>query len=74
MNGSDTEWFFSSITGNDCRAADGTIMAVNGRGTFDGCDIDGNESGRGTFHWDANGTLPTDEYRFKGGSFVENTR
>ncbi len=72
MNGSDTEWFFSSITGNDCRAADGTIMAVNGRGDFDGCEIAGNESGRGTFHWDANGTLPTDEYRFKGGSFVEN--
>ncbi|RZO53457.1 MAG: hypothetical protein EVA77_06880 [Phycisphaeraceae bacterium] len=63
MNGADTEWILSSIGNNDSRAADGTIMAVNGRGTFDSCFIAGNESGRGTFHWDANGTLPTDEYR-----------
>ena len=72
MNGADTEWHSSTIDSNDSRAADGTIMAVNGRGVFDNCDIVRNESGRGTFHWDANGTLPTDEYRFKGGGFVEN--
>ena len=73
MNGSDTEWFFSTIGDNDCQSADGTVMAVGGRGTIDGCGIYGNQSGRGTFHWDASGTIPTDEYRFKGGSFSGNS-
>ena len=73
MNGADTEWHSSIIDNNDSRAADGTIMAVNGRGNFDNCDIVGNESGRGTFHWDASGTLATDEYRLNSCYFLENT-
>ncbi|MEO1598432.1 MAG: hypothetical protein AAFR78_07855, partial [Planctomycetota bacterium] len=63
MNGADTEWISSSIGNNDSRAADGTIMAVNGRGSFEDSHIYSNQSGRGTFHWDASGTLDTDEYR-----------
>ena len=73
LNGCDTEWNNCSISANDARSADGTIMAKGGRGSFNQCSIASNQSGRGTFYWDAAGTLPTDEYRFVNGSFDANT-
>ena len=72
LNGCDTQWDSCSISHNDARAANGTIMAKKGRGTFIGCNIRENKSGRGTFYWDANGSLPTDEYRFNNGLFRDN--
>ncbi|MEC8412674.1 MAG: hypothetical protein VXZ30_01445 [Planctomycetota bacterium] len=73
MNGADTEWFNCDISNNDSRAADGTIMAVGGRGLFDYSDIYHNQSGRGTFYWDASGTLATDEYRINECYLSDNT-
>ena len=72
LNGADSEFTLCIITDNDSRAADGTIMAESGRGSFEACTIVANQSGRGTFYWDAEGSLATDEYRFKGCSFSKN--
>ncbi len=72
LNGCDTQWDSCLITLNEARAANGTIMAKKGRGTFIGCVFSDNKSGRGTFYWDANGSLPTDEYRFNNGFFRDN--
>ena len=68
----DSTWTFCEIFNNDSRAADGTIMAVSGRGTFTDCIIADNESGRGTFYWDAEGSLATDEFRFLNSCFIKN--
>ncbi|MEO1372516.1 MAG: right-handed parallel beta-helix repeat-containing protein, partial [Planctomycetota bacterium] len=68
----DSTWTFCEIFDNDSRAADGTIMATAGRATFTDCIIANNESGRGTFYWDAEGALPTDEFRFLNSCFIKN--
>ena len=73
LNGADTDFVYCIISENDSSSADGTIMAVNGRGTFNGCSIASNKSGQGTFYWDANETHPTDEFRFTGGIIRDNS-
>ena len=73
INGADAEFFLGGIVANDSRAADGTIMAKGGRGLFDNCLIAGNESGRGTFYWDAEDTASTDQFRFNGNVIIENS-
>lgn len=68
----DSTWTFCEIYDNDSRAADGTIMAAAGRATFTDCIIADNQSGRGTFYWDAEGSLATDEFRFLNSCFIKN--
>ena len=72
QDGADSTWTFCQINNNDSRAADGTIHALSGRATFTDCIIAENESGRGTFYWDAEGSLATDEFRFLNSCFIKN--
>ena len=64
QNGADTEWTDCDFEENDARAADGMFMATAGRGLMVDCEIEENMSGRGTFYWDAEGSLATDMFRF----------
>ncbi len=68
----DSTWSFCEVTENDSRAADGTIHAAGGKGTFTDCIFADNESGRGTFYWDAEGSLASDEFRFLNSCFIKN--
>ena len=72
QNGADSTWMFCEVSDNDSRAADGTIMAKDGKSTWTDCKIRYNNSGRGTFHWEADGSLATDEHRFLNSCFVKN--
>ena len=72
QNGADTEWSDCYISYNDARAADGLIMATAGRGIFIDCYLYSNESGRGTFYWDAEGSEATDMFRFIDCEFDDN--
>ena len=72
QNGADTEWSRCFFSGNDARAADGLYMAKQGRGVIFNSTFDGNYAGTGTFYWDAEGSEPTDMFRFNKVRFYDN--
>ena len=74
INGSSPSFSFFSIIDNDCRAAHGTVMAKGGSGTFQSPGgFARNQSGRGTFYWDAEGSASSDLFEFNSNTWQGNT-